>query len=134
MDPGIASSTDERTLRVKRGTRKANIKKIKNYYHSVVDKPLSQLKMANLQRKLDALDENIMVFEAIQDRLDIICDSDALTEEENDINTLRVQQEELCSGLCDLIQAKQTFHMARTILHIVEDLKAAETLTGSMIK
>ena len=76
MDTSIVSSTDERTLRVKRGTRKANIKKIKNYYHLVSDKPLGQLKTADLQRKLDALDENIMVFEAIQDRLDIIAHSD----------------------------------------------------------
>ena len=96
MDPSIASSTDEGTLRVKRGTRKANIKKIRNYYHLVVDKPLSQLKTADLQRKLYALDENIMVFEAIQDRLDIICDSDALAEEENEIDTLRMQH--ACMG------------------------------------
>ena len=75
-----------------------------------------------------------MVFEAIQDRLDIICDSKALAEEEKDIDTLRNQQNELHSGLCDLIQAKEAFHMARTIQHIVKDLEAAETLTGCMIK
>ena len=118
MDPSIASFTDERLLRVKRGTRKGNIKKIRNYYHLVVNKPLSQLKVADLQRKLDALDENVMVFETIQDRLDIICDSEALAEEEKDIDTLRIQQDELRSGLCDLIQAKEAFHMARTIQHI----------------
>ena len=53
-----------------------------------------------------------MVLEAIQDKLEIICDSDALTEEENEIDTLRMQQDELRSGLCDLIQAKQAFHNA----------------------
>ena len=113
MDPRIASSTDERTPRVKRGTRKANIKRIRNYYHTVVGKPLRQLKAADLQRKLDALEENIMVFKAIQDRLDAICDFDALAEDENEIDTLCIQQDELHSGFC----AKRAFDMARTIQH-----------------
>ena len=95
---------------------------------------MRQLKAADLQRKLDALEENIMVFEAIQDRLDAICDSDELAEEENEIDTLCIQQDELCSGLFDLIQAKRAFHMARTIQHRVEDLEAAETLTRQRIK
>ena len=106
MDPSIASSTNKRTLRVKHSTQKANIKKIRNYYHTVVGKLLRQVKVADLQRKLDALEENFMVLEAIQDRLEAVCDSDALAEEENEIYTLRLQQDELCSGLCDLIQAK----------------------------
>ena len=97
-------------------------------------KPLRKLKAADLQRKLDALEENIMVFEAIQDRLDAICDSDAFAEEEKEIDTLRIQQDELRSGLCDLIQAEKALHMDPTIQHIVEDLEAAETLTRHMIK
>ena len=87
-----------------------------------------------MQRKLDALDENIMVIEGIQDRLDIICDSEALAEEEKDIDTLRIQQDELRSGLCDRIQAKEAFDMARTIQHIVKDLEAAETLTSPWLR
>ena len=92
MDSSIASSTDERILRVKRSTRKANIKKIRNYFLLVVDKPLSQFKTTDLQRKLDTLDENIMEFEVIQDRLVIICDSNTLAEEEDKIDSLHMQQ------------------------------------------
>ena len=111
----IISSTDERTIRVKRVTRKANINKIKNFYHLVSGKALGQLKTAKLQRKLDALDENIMVFEAIQDRLEIVAQSETLTKEENEINTCRMQHEDFRSGLYDLIQTKEAFNSAQSI-------------------
>ena len=45
-----------------------------------------------------------------------------------------MQQDELRSGLCGLIQAKEAFHSARAIQQMVEDVKAAETLTGCIVK
>ena len=96
--------------------------------------PLNQLKMADLQKKLDTLDEKIMILEAIQHRLDIISHFDAVTKEENEIDTCHIQQDEIeavwpnSQRLCGLIQAKEVFHRVQSIQHIVEDLEVAETL------
>ena len=65
IHPSNMDQVDEKVLRAKRGTRKGNVRNIRNYYQSVAGKALSELKTQDLQRKIDALDENVGAFEQL---------------------------------------------------------------------
>ena len=57
-------------IRNKRRSRKANIKKIQKSLLVIKEKPLASLPQDDLKRKISTLEENIMAYELLQDRLE----------------------------------------------------------------
>ena len=125
---------DEKVLRAKRGTRKGNARKIRNYYELVAGKALSELKTQDLQRKVDALDENVGAFEQLQEHIELLAERPPNEEEEKELDVWRLRTEELRSELCALLQAREAYNMAKSIQHIIQDLENSDSLTGHMVR
>ena len=132
IHPSNMDQVDEKVLRAKRGTRKGNVRKIRNYYESVAGKALSELKTQDLQRKIDALDENVGAFEQLQEQMELLTERLPNEDEEKELDAWRLGTEELRSELCALLQAREAYNMAKSIQHIIQDVDNFDSLTGHM--
>ena len=93
---------------------------------------LSELKTQDLQRKIDALDENVGAYEQLQEQIELLTERLPNEEEEKELDAWRLGTEELRSELCALLQAREAYNMAKSIQHIIQDLENFDSLTGRM--
>lgn len=74
--------TDVRYLRSKRSARKGNVTRAGNYLDTLTHTPLKDLDIDDLERRLETVQENIDIFESIQDRIEELEDEDSLEAEQ----------------------------------------------------
>ncbi len=70
LEEVLADITDTRSLRSKRGARKGNLKRLSNYFNSAEDIPLERQRLSDLEKRLNAVAENILAYDLIQNRLE----------------------------------------------------------------
>ncbi len=64
------------------GARKGNLKRLSNYFNSAEDIPLERLRLSDLEKRLEAVAENILAYDLIQNRLEEVAGAEALVDEE----------------------------------------------------
>ena len=127
----LASINDVRTIKSKRSARKGNLKRLSNYYHTLKSVPLRQLKIAELQKRLAAVEENATAYDLIQDRLEEVADEETVRADETEVLEQRRLNGELLLAYQDLIDAGQAWYVGGKLIDKAEDLQSLEAMSGT---
>ena len=93
LEEALVGITDVRTLKSKRGARRGNLNRQSNHYQATVDLLLDLLNLQDLEKRLEAVEENIAAYKLIQDRLEEVAETDALSGRgDRNHGTVEVQQ------------------------------------------
>ena len=127
----LASINDVRTIKSKRSAHKGNLKRLSNYYHTLKSVPLWQLKIAEVQKRLAAVEENATAYDLIQDRLEEVADEETVRADETEVLEQRRLNGELLLAYQDLIDAGQAWYVRGKLIDKAEDLQSLEAMSGT---
>ena len=101
---------DVKTLKAKRTARKGSIKRLENYLDTLAGVALPRLPLANMERKMAVLQENILAYDSIQERMSQVCTAEQLEAEEADEIRQHSYNTKLQELYQTLIDACQVWH------------------------
>ena len=114
-----------------RGNRKGNLSKLANHFHSIEDVPLAEQDILDLERWLEAVEENIAAFTMIHQRLLEVIKSEALPTEEEEVTEQQKQNNELLAAYQIPIGACQTWAAGDCLNDDGQDLMERSSLAGT---
>ena len=122
---------DVKTLKAKRTARKGSIKRLENYLDTLAGVALPRLPLANMERKMAVLQENILAYDSIQERMSQVCTAEQLEAEEADEIRQHSYNTKLQELYQTLIDACQVWHHGYQIQETISELSHSDDVTGT---
>ena len=125
LEEVLAAIANVRTLKSKHSARKGNLKRQYNHHISIKDVSLDRQRLTDLDRRHEAVLENITAYDLIQDRIEELDTEEAIENEKDEVLEQHRHSSEVAESYQTLIDASQAW-----VQDEARDLTGTEDMVG----